>query len=150
MQSMNQSRRWHSSCVLGDSLYVSGGHSDSIVTCIERLQIDDRRIVAGQASSGGWETLQVEYRNILFLMVPIGTHEILLLKQMRNSAIINVQDDSKEKFLSQVKGNFYISNQFRISHDGKKVFAITEGTENSKLICISKDEKRVESSISCV
>ena len=74
---MNKSRCSHSSCFMGNHLYVSGGcNLEGHVASIERLAIADDE---SGTPLGGWETLQVSYEFFgRLLMAPLDANEILL------------------------------------------------------------------------
>ena len=71
--SMNESRYDHSSCVLGNALYVCAGKDarDEPMYSIERTVVQD----CIQGKSGAWETLSMTASayNFAPLMVPINS-----------------------------------------------------------------------------
>ena len=78
---LNKERFYHSSLVLGDSIYVCGGQGtlddDSLLNCIEKLE-DVGNITDGRAR---WVTLDIRTPQTMknFLMIPIAADEILFL-----------------------------------------------------------------------
>ena len=97
LPAINLSRHSQSSCVLGSSLYVCGGIKEDCrsASTIERLFITDAR--TGETSNE-WEILEISHRIGLCLMVPVSLNEILLLKSIENSVVINVDQMTKEQY----------------------------------------------------
>ena len=92
---MNKARTQHSSCVMGNYLYVCGGKNEDAKDEIsmERLLLNE----AGTAQAESWETLQIEHKiAINYLMVPFKNNEILLLHSPGDSVRINFEEGKTE------------------------------------------------------
>ena len=92
---MNNPRTQHSSCVMGNSLYVCGGKNEDAKDEItmEKMLLNEK----GIAQAESWEILEIRPKiAINYLMVPFNTNEILLLHSLDDSVRINIEEGTIE------------------------------------------------------
>ena len=122
---LNIARSNHSSCVLDDKLYVSGGmfqETDSIevAKCSE--------LIDGSAT---WDILSVRYKAYCHVFSPISSHEILIIFE-KDISIFDTRSNTIEKVGENKMKLSCPSNNFVMSRDGQVVALVYDGTNYSE------------------
>ena len=87
---MAETRYYHSSCVLGNSLYVYGGYNEDSKLPLERLANLNKGI---DGASHCWEVLRIKTQESLRgLMIPLNHSEQILI--LRNEEDVDDEDEA--------------------------------------------------------
>ena len=111
----------HSSCILDDKLYISGGNEESI----DSIEVADcPNLINGSAT---WQILNVRYSAFNHVFSPISEYEILIM-QMEDISIFDTRSNTIEKVGENPFLQTCWSSQFGMSHSNVVVALIEESS----------------------
>ena len=123
---LNIARQNHSTCILGDKLYVScgqgrGADSIEVANCIDLID----------GNSAAWQLLTVRYRAWNHVFCPISDHEILLMNDDQVVSILDTRSNTTRKNVSRnPMKTFCHNNQAVMSRTGQVVALVRCDTNN--------------------
>ena len=142
--SLNKQRSQHSSCVLGNKLYVCSGWEESSIEVA-----DCSELINGTAT---WETLSVTYGDSFggawdHVFCPISSHEIVIMLE-RDISIFDTSSNTMTKVGSPFKKDTLLScssNQAAMSKAGQ-IVALVKDSEHDhlKMVSYTKGKKMTQ------